>query len=427
MTNRFVLAMLPLVLVAGVTVATTTDDAHSRGLCDRALSDASVAGSALAQGRGTIAINNNEIAVSKPERSGSCRYHNDGGEALLRHVTSRPGVGTALVEDRSGGDALVTIADEGVVELTQPGEVTHPAWSDDGRVAWALDLAQLKVWRPEVGPPLRVERPAGTAAIFSPAFTDDDELMAIVQEPVAGVPGEDGGLNNLWRYDLNSQRWEQLTDFDADREHWSVLRTPVVDEDGTVFFVRVQGASSATRPPSFELWRLDDDHAVKVTGLPREMYPAGFEGDALLWNVPSRSCGDWGVFAENGGELDNIACGAVTADPLNEIDPDLVGDEHAHSTGSGDSALEEPPADLAVVVGDFSSRRQAAMVASDLAGRDLAVVDHEEAPAAVRPGTWAVLDRLGPGQDPQQHLDRVRRDLSRGAGEAFLAPVTPGK
>jgi hypothetical protein len=241
-------------------------------------------------------------------------------------------------------------------------------------------------------------------------FTASGDLVAVMQERVRGLPLEDDALNNLWRYRGTGQGWERLTDFRADRDRWSVLRTPQAAEDGSVLFVRVTGRASATKQPNWALWRWSSSGAAKVFSLPGEMYLAGFRDGEVLWNAPSESCGDWGVFeTSHYGRLRQVACGAVSVDPLATADPDAsIGSDEA---SSAPRAAGPSRASIAVVVGDFASEADALNVLDRLpAVEGMRVVDHRTAPSMVRPDFYVIVLPVGK-TPPGQLLRRIRRAL----------------
>jgi hypothetical protein len=338
----------------------------------------------------------------------------------VRHVVERPGVGTAYVVDRQGSDMLsVTIHD---VTRTAPteGEVTNPAISESGTIAWAEDQSSIKLWNPRTDELTTLNRPESTSAVFSPTFVSNSKIAAVGQQPVAGLPGEDDGLNNLFEVGLDEGVWKTLTSFSGTTTDWTAVRTPVATPEGDVLFVRVHGNSQATAQPGFELWTTSAAGARRVTRLPGEMYLAGYRGDTLMWNAPSETCRDWGLFESTSDGLEQIGCGAVLADPLEAIDPDLDIED------APDFAA--PPAheqgDLAVIVGDFDSEDEATAVEAQL--RDAPrqrVATHDLLPQAVAPGAWVVVRPVPPGMSPDDALDEVRRELPAYAEMAFVVSV----
>jgi len=338
----------------------------------------------------------------------------------VRHVVDRPGVGTAYVVDREGSDTLsVTIHD---VTRTAPteGEVTNPAISESGTVAWAEDQSSIKLWNPRTDELSTLNRPEATSAVFSPAFLSNSKIAAVGQQPVAGVPGEDDGLNNLFEIGLEGGVWKPLTSFAATTTDWTAVRTPVVTSKGEVLFVRVHGDSQATEQPDFELWSTSRAGAHRVSRLPGEMYLAGYRGDTLMWNAPSETCDDWGLFEATPGGLEQVGCGAVLADPLQAVDPDLDVEE------APDFAA--PPShgqgDLAVIVGDFASEGEAAAVEAQL--RDAPrqrVAMHDLLPQAVAPGAWVVVRPVPEGMSPDDALEEVRHEIPAYAEMAFVVSV----
>jgi hypothetical protein len=340
------------------------------------------------------------------------------GAGVLRHLAAGDDA-TAVVNDLAGADQLITVNDDGIEVMDTHGEVTHPAWSPAGELAWAEDLEVIRIASADRSTVTTLVPPRGSLGAFSPYFADD-AIVAVLQEPSPAMPAEDDGLDNLWRFDLGTQKWSQITGFHSRRDLWSAIRTPVVTPDGAVFFVRISADPSSTREPSFELWRAVGDRAAKVRSLPGEMYLAGIHDGRFLWNGLSRTCGGWALFAEGPDGLNELGCGRVTTDPL-EIDPDIaLGDEHDdHNEGTSDAAIG-----LAVVVGDFTSapraRAIARLVPEDLETR---IVDHSRARDLIRPGAWAAVVPIPTGADPEGVLGRVRARLSGCNCGAWLAPV----
>jgi len=337
----------------------------------------------------------------------------------VRHVVDRPGVGTAYVVDRAGSDTLsVTIHDLTRTAPTE-GEVTNPAISESGTVAWAEDQSSIKLWNPRTDELSTLNRPESTSAVFSPAFLSNSKIAAVGSQPVAGVPGEDDGLNNLFEIGLEGGPWKPLTSFTGTTTDWTAVRTPVATSEGDVLFVRVHGDSQATAQPGFELWTTSHG-GKRVSSLPGEMYLAGYRGDTLMWNAPSEACDDWGLFEATADGLVQVGCGAVLADPLQGVDPDLDVEE------SPDFAA--PPAhgqgDVAVIVGDFASERQAAAVEAQL--RDAPrqrVATHDLLPQAVAPGAWVVVRPVPAGMSPDEALKEVRLEIPAFAEMAFIVSV----
>lgn len=344
--------------------------------------------------------------------SGDRRKVRDGRSGLLRHSSSRPGVGTAYVNDLTGPDVLVVMRPQGEQRIAGRGELSHPAWSPSGTLAWAVDMAMLEVWSPRTGTRRLIPAPRGASAVFSPVFTGARRLMAVVQDPVAGT--HDDGLNNLWRFDLTTKRWRKLTRFTGDGDLWSVIRTPVVTPDGSVLFVRVHGRASATKLPSFELWVIRRGAPSKVRDLVGEMFLAGLLDDRLVWNVFDAAGGTWRLVADGPEGPRDLGCGAVSVDPREELDPDLLdGDEaaHAHQPSGSEpshSAAETSGASLAVLLGDFSSRAEAQAMAAQVGVPGAVVVDHASAPTAVAPRAFAVVWPLPAAARPGEALNALR-------------------
>jgi hypothetical protein len=312
----------------------------------------------------------------------------------------------------------VTIQD---VTRTAPteGEVTNPAISESGTVAWAEDQSSIKLWNPRTDELSTLNRPDSTSAVFSPTFLSNSKIAAVGQQPIAGVPGEDDGLNNLFEIGLEGGVWKPLTSFAGTTTDWTAVRTPVATPEDDVLFVRVHGDSQATELPGFELWSTSGG-GHRLRSLPGEMYLAGYRGNTLMWNAPSETCDDWGLFEAAPNGLVQVGCGAALADPLQAVDPDHDVEE------APDFAA--PPAhgqgDLALVVGDFTSEGQAAAVEAQL--RDAPrqrVATHDLLPQAVAPGAWVVVRPVPARMSPDDALEEVRHEIPAYAEMAFIVSV----
>ena len=274
-----------------------------------------------------------------------------------------------------------------------------------------------------------IARPRGTTAVFSPIFTDTRSLVSVAQEPVAGLPtGEDDALNNLWRFDLRSSRWRQLTDFKAHGTRWSLIRTPVVAPDGGILFVRVTGDANATRRPAFALWRFAQGRAVELGPLPGEMYLAGFEHGSPLWNVTSDDCGgDWGLFRGTGRSLESIGCGAVMTDTIVEADPDVaVNQPHEVAMSGAARDSHDTHADerhVGILVGDFATKAEARAVATRAGLTGAMVVNHQMQPMALAPNAWAAIWPVGHGRSAREKLSVVRDALPAFTSRSWIVPI----
>jgi hypothetical protein len=329
-----------------------------------------------------------------------------------------------LVNDLPGPDDLVVMRPTGMMKIDGRGELTHPAWSSAGDLAWAVNLSRLELWSPGTTARRTVRPPRGASAVFSPVFTAPDQLVAIVGEAVGDV--HDDALNNLWRYDVRRNTWSRLTRFGADADRWSVLRTPLTAPGGAVLFVRVRGRATATEQPAFELWRLGEGRVVKVRDLPGEMYLAGSLGGRLVWNVLAATTGDWRLVAEGSGGRVHLGCGAVAVDPVREPDPDLLepGGEGSAARGpGGEAAPAEPGEGLALVIGDFASERDARTLQEGLRIAGAVAVDHAAAPAVVRPGAWAVAVPIADSTAAEEALERFRARHPELADLSWIVPL----
>jgi hypothetical protein len=365
-----------------------------------------------------LAISGNQLVVAGSGRvldPDSCAQ----ADGLLRHLAVSPGTGAAYVVDGAGQDVLTLVGADGVSLVANGIEITHPTWSPAGQLAWSENLQVLKVMSSDGTEISGVVLPHGAVAAFSPLFVDEQHVMAVIQQRVKGGSPEDENLNNLWVFDLGSGRWTQRTSFAASGDNWVGIRTPVTTPDGTVLFVRISANASQTKEPSFELWRYSGGRATKVRTLESEMYLAGISDDRLVWNAPSRTCGDWGLFIESASGLDQVGCGAVMTDPVAFADPDLL-------VESEDGEVSVTPetdelTDLVIVVGDFETQGAASKVADRL-DRPARVIDHGEARTALRPGAWGLLVEIAAGVPVEEDLDAVRSQLGACGCGAWLAP-----
>jgi hypothetical protein len=336
----------------------------------------------------------------------------DGGTGVVRHVSSRPGVGTAYVRDRRGGDVVVAETPTGVRRLRAHGEALNPSLSATGRLVWAQGSG-LRIVGAGSQAVRRIAGPVRGGTAFSPLFNDDGTIVAAIASAAIEAVPEDEYVSNLWRYDGGSGRWARLTRFRGGADRWSVVRTPFLASDGSVEFVRVHGRASLDRSPAFELWRLRGSTATKVRSLPGEMYLAGFDGSVRVWNLRDGATGSWTIDREQAdGSLQPVGCGAVAVDPLDRPDPDrgsrrTSGVARPGTTETHASGLDQ------ILVGDFSSSdaaTQAAARIQSVIGSPATVVDAAEAPAVLRPGVWAVIVPTT-SDDPEADLVRFRQAL----------------
>ena len=225
-----------------------------------------------------------------------------------------------------------------------------------------------------------------------------------------------------------------MTHFTAGDDRWSTIRTPVVVGPGIVEFVRITGSGTATALPSFSLWRLGDGGVTRIRALPDERYLAGSDGVTRVWNVPDRITGNWRLVREDSsGRLRDVGCGAVMVDPLDRPDPDkepVATEPQPPDTSPAGAASADGAADpeVAILVGDFSSRGSADAAAVQIKGAygadaPVEVVDSEAAPGTIQPGVWAAILRIPAGEDRGGALAEFRRRLP--SYEAWSWVVTP--
>src|SRR5438132_3439262 len=160
---------------------------------------------------------------------------------VARHVAARAGFGTAFVLDRRGPDLVVIDTPADTIELPQPGEALHPAWSPDGDLVWSLG-SSLRLRSHLDGALRRIDAPRPGGYLFSPVFATARQIVVVASAPPTPAVPEDDALDNLWSFDLPTGRWSPVTDFTAGADRWSAIRTPVVVGPGLVEFVRVAGS-----------------------------------------------------------------------------------------------------------------------------------------------------------------------------------------
>lgn len=423
--KRFTLTGLPLIsAVAGTLLAFgPARSAEDCGATASATSTSADAGaSAASLGTGVAATSEDEVVIVDSTGQRHTFAHTGTAPGVLRHARASTGFGTVYVNDVEGRDVVTAIRSEGLVEHAEQGEAAHPTFTPSGEVVWAQDFSFLRAWSPATGAVRSIPRPPETRAVFSPLSAAGGELLALAQEPVAGEAPHGDGLDNLWRYDEARGAWTRLTSFTATADRWTALRTPVVDRDGSVLFVRVEGSASATRAPAFDLWRLHGGVASKVRDLPGEMYLAGVTDTGVLWNVEQD--GQWRLLLDDGGSLRDVGCGGAQVDPRSEADPDIVDDDPtAASETEADAALADPQ--MALLVADFASSAEAQAVAAEM-GPGFRVVDRAESPFAVAPGTYAVVRNFAPDEDMEAALAAFRSQFPKYAETSYVVPLLEG-
>jgi hypothetical protein len=377
----------------------------------------------LARGRGVWAVAGGAIVSAGAGRSVSARLE---GDETIRHVAAEPGLGTAYVIDRAGGDDVVVITRRGTRRITERAEATHPSWSPSGDLAWAVgsDLAVLGRDNSRVA---KIEGPVAGGTVFSPVFLSPTRLAVVVAAPPTQGAPEGGRHDDLWVTDLERDGWRRLTSFRVSGDRWVMIRTPIV-VDGMLSFVRVVGRGSATREPRFELWRSERDGAQRVRALPGERYLAGVRRGDLVWNVPDPEHGR--MLLSVAGRT--IGCGSVMADPPDAVDPDRRSGGGTNVPPRADwPELDVPTVDhteeVAVIVGDFTTNAEAEAVAAAIRiaypDAEVDAVDSSVAPLAIRPGVYGALLHLPIEADPTVALATFRDRLPRYAANSWI--VTP--
>ena len=383
-----------------------------------------------------VALDRAEIVDPSALWQGNTDGRGQALEGVVRHASADPLFGVAYVDDREGGDALVIEAGDGTSVLLQDDEVLHPSWSPSGDLVWSTGT-ELRLLDRSTRSTVGLSAPQGTVSVAYPVFVGTSSLVAVAEEPIRRVSAEFESLNNLWRLDLRSRTWQQVTSFRATRDRWSVIRTPIVDAAGDVLFVRVQGEASRTRGPRFELWKLRGDRASLVRSLGAEMYLAGTLDGAIVWNVADAR-GRWHLLKEaSQGRLRDLGCGRVAVDPLTQSDPDLGPVGPTGRTTDPPTASPTPPptvsttpelvSGLGILVGDFATHEEAEMMAGVIAlrmGVTPTVIDASTQPTLIRPGVYAAVITLPPQADPESELRRFRELLPETRNMSWIVALT---
>ena len=349
-------------------------------------------------------------------------------DGMVRHVAADARFGVAYVQDLAGPDVVVIDRPQGEVRLRASGEAANPSWSPSGDVVWA-EAPGLRIWSAGASGLRTIRSPEGRALVFSPVFTGPDTIVAAVSAPPTAAVPEGEYRSDLWRYDLRTHAWTQLTHFSTGATTWSVVRTPVVGPAGSVEFVRVTGDAAATVPPHFELWRLEGDRAVRETTLSSERYLAGYQQGARLWNIPNEAAAIWRIAREEpSGQLTPIGCGAVLVDPADVGDPDrstVSARTGGPPTPSPSPSTSLSPSGLGILVGDFGLQQDARAAATSISDQYgptaiIRVIDSTTSPTAIRPGVWAAVLVLAPGVDPEAELESFRSRLPQFSDSSWV-------
>jgi hypothetical protein len=339
-------------------------------------------------------------------------------------VVSLRGVGTAFVEDGPGVDTVVLATEDGIVRIPQRAEAVNPALSPAGDLAWSVG-SEIRVRDARSGRIDRLPVPVRGAQAFSPVFVGKGALDVVLSSPPTRAVPEEERLNDVWRVSPDGT-WRRGTSFEADDDRWTAVRTPVAAPEGGVEFVLVRGRGSATRDPRFVLMHLGRGGLERMRILDREMYLAGFDGRARLWNVPDIPALRVELIREGpDGTRETIGCGTTLMDPIDVVDPDRSVADGAPVPPRGDAAREQldpstetgiPGSEVGILIGDFATigEADAALAAVRAAygtAAPVRVVSSDTAPHALRPGAYGVLFALPAAEDPQAALAAFRARL----------------
>ena len=203
---------------------------------------------------------------------------------MLRHVASRPGIGTAFVLDRRGADDVVIETGRDRSASTQPTEATHPSWSPDGRLVWSLgSRLQALVAGRRVHDRHRAASGRDRRVLAGVRGGGRHRGRGRASPSRGSTRHEDEGLDNLWRYELSDA--PLVAHHVVPRHRRSDGRRSGPRSCATTARSSscvVRGVASAThgcRRSSSGAYRRRGV-ASEVRGLPREMYLAGEPGRA---------------------------------------------------------------------------------------------------------------------------------------------------
>ena len=178
---------------------------------------------------------------------------------------------------------------------------------------------------------------------------------------------------------------------------------------------------------------LEGDRVRRVDVLDREMYLAGPDGRARLWNVPDIGAARVDLVREApDGTRTTIGCGATLMDPIDAVDPDhaaAVGnaapDRGPFPPDAGSEAAAAAASEIGILVGDFATPEaaQTALTAIRATGGDAAwakSVDASTAPHAVRPGAYGVFVPLAADAGARAALAAFRAALPAYASTSWV-------
>ena len=383
----------------------------------------------LAAGRGLWAVAGGRLVST--DRARSMPAVGAGSGDAVRHVATEPGVGTAYVVDRPGGDEVVVVTPDGTRTVSERTEATHPAWSPAGDLAWATGSG-VAVLDHATGTVDRIRGPRGSGTVFSPVFLTTRRLAVVATAPATDRVPEGERLANLWTTRIGRHGWRRVSAFGAGVDRWVSIRTPIRSDDGGLLFVQVTGRASATHEPRFELWRFAKGEVTLVRPLPGERYLADVTAGRIVWNVPDYAHGRSLLVVEAADGPHSIGCGSVMVDPLEAVDPDRRAGTGQHVPARGDwPDLEAPAAtsaeEIAVIVGDYATDSEVDPVVSSIRaaypGSTVEVVDSTSAPLAIGPGVYGALLHLPPDADPTAALATFRGRLPEYSANSWI--VTP--
>jgi hypothetical protein len=223
----------------------------------------------------------------------------DGVSGVIRHVTTRAGVGTAYVRDSDGADVVVEVT-AAVVRRGAGGEATHPALSPAGDPR-------------AVGADLRLV-PAGTTAPHRPGLSAG---RARVLPAPPRRRHDRGGVCPADARRARDKLRAPLAISGADRRPSShTLHGRAIAGRGADAGLTPHDAIelSASRVASadgsrLQLWRWTLARGAAGATLP-EMYLAGFEAGTRVWNVRAGVTGAWRLAIEAAdGTLHDVGWG----------------------------------------------------------------------------------------------------------------------
>lgn len=250
---------------------------------------------------------------------------------MLGAVSSSPdGATVAKVVDAKGPDRLAVSTDAGVswTDVVTGRDITYPAVSPTGkRIAFAVAGSLTTATAAGGWQPGAVALPGqGRQYAQYLRFVDENRLLMTIEVGVEGVAERFASLSDVWLHDLASGTWQRLTTTKPDAQAWSIAKTPIFDNDGSLLYMRHTGLGSGSDADlRTELRRVVGGVDSAVRQLPdRWGIVAVDAGGTILWNGPDERS-QWQLTSDAGADkLTPMGCGRSSWAPSLNHDPDYT-------------------------------------------------------------------------------------------------------